>query len=80
MVGLRDRLPKCDELIKKCDELINQHLSGQAFSVASQARTEIEIELKYLRHESERPRRSTSDTSRVSSADARTLLHLVSHC
>jgi hypothetical protein len=48
MVGLRDRLPKCAELV-------NQHLSGQAFGVASQARNEIEIELKYLRHESERP-------------------------
>ena len=48
MVGLRDRLPKCAELI-------NQHLSGQAFGVASQARNEIEIELKYLRHELERP-------------------------
>jgi len=48
MVGLRDRLPKCAELV-------NQDLSRQAFGVASQARNEIEIELKYLRHEMERP-------------------------
>jgi hypothetical protein len=48
MVGLSDRLPKCAELL-------NQHLSGQAFGVASQARNQVEIELKYLRHELDRP-------------------------
>lgn len=48
IVGLREQLPRCAELI-------NQHDSMQAFGVASQARNEIEIELKYLRHELDRP-------------------------
>jgi hypothetical protein len=48
LVGLKDKLPKCAELL-------NLHLSGQAFGAASQARIEVETELKFLHGELIRP-------------------------